>query len=143
MPEAEEHELAGIYRAKGLSASEATLVAHRLMQDPQMALDTKIREELGLDPQELGSPWGAAAYSCVSFAIGAAIPLVPFMLTHGTAAIAAAALLAMIGLFVVGVGVSLLTGRSAIFTGLRQVAIGGIAATVCYAVGLFIGVQVS
>lgn len=143
MPEAEEYELAGIYRAKGLSTSEAKLVAHRLMQDPQMALDTKIREELGLDPQQLGSPWGAAAYSCISFAIGAAIPLVPFLLTRGGPAIVFAALLAMIGLFVVGVGVSLLTGRSAIFTGLRQVAIGGIAATVCYAVGLFIGVQVS
>ena len=143
MPEAEERELAGIYRAKGLSSSEATLVAHRLMQDPQMALDTKVREELGLDPQELGSPWGAAAYSCVSFAIGAAIPLLPFLLTIGVPAIVAAALLAMIGLFVVGVGVSLLTGRSAIFTGVRQVAIGGVAAAVTYAVGLLIGVQVS
>jgi VIT1/CCC1 family predicted Fe2+/Mn2+ transporter len=143
MPEAEEHELAGIYRAKGLSSSEAALVAHRLMQDPQMALDTKIREELGLDPHELGSPFGAAAYSCLSFGLGAAIPLVPFLLSHGAPAIVAAVALAMIGLFVVGVGVSLLTGRSAIFTGLRQVAIGGVAAGVTYVVGLIIGVQVS
>lgn len=143
MPEAEEHELAGIYRAKGLTSREAAMVAHRLMQDPKMALDTKVREELGLDPDELGSPWGAALYSCLSFAAGAAIPLVPFLLSHGVAAIVASVALAMIALFVVGVGVSLLTGRSAIFTGARQVAIGAIAAVVTYIVGLIIGVQIS
>jgi vacuolar iron transporter family protein len=113
------------------------------MQDPKTALDTKIREELGLDPDELGSPWGAALYSCVAFAAGAAIPLVPFLLTHGAPAILISVALAMIALFMVGVGVSLLTGRSAFFAGARQVAIGAIAAGVTYVVGLIIGVQIS
>jgi VIT1/CCC1 family predicted Fe2+/Mn2+ transporter len=143
MPEAEEQELAGIYRAKGLSRREAELVAHRLMQDPEMALDTKVREELGLDPSELGSPWGAAAYSCATFAIGAALPLLPFLLTTGGPAIVASVVLALSALFLVGAAVSLLTGRSALFSGARQVAIGSVAAAVTYVVGLIIGVQVS
>jgi VIT1/CCC1 family predicted Fe2+/Mn2+ transporter len=143
MPEDEERELAGIYRAKGLSASEAALVAHRLMQDPEQALDTKVREELGLDPDELGSPWGAATYSFLAFAIGALVPLLPFLLTTGRNAIVVSVSLALIALFIVGVGVSLLTGRSAIFSGLRQAAIGGAAAAVTYIVGLVIGVQFS
>ncbi len=143
MPEDEERELATIYRAKGLSVSEAALVAHRLMQDPDQALDTKVREELGLDPDQLGSPWGAATYSFVAFALGAVLPLLPFLLTTGTAAIIAAVSVALVALFVVGVGVSLLTGRSALFSGLRQAAIGGAAAAVTYAVGLAIGVQLS
>jgi VIT1/CCC1 family predicted Fe2+/Mn2+ transporter/rubrerythrin len=143
MPEAEEHELAGIYRAKGLSRREAELVAHRLMEDPEMALDTKVREELGLDPSQLGSPWGAAAYSCATFALGAAVPLLPFLLTTGSGAIVASVGLALTALFIVGAGVSLLTGRSALFSGARQVAIGGVAAAVTYVVGLVIGVQVA
>lgn len=141
MPEAEEHELAGIYRAKGLSRAEAALVAHRLMQDPETALDTKVREELGLDPSELGSPWGAALYSCATFAIGAVIPLLPFLLTTGVPAIVASVGLALTALFIVGAAVSLLTGRSALFSGARQVAIGSVAAAVTYVVGLVIGVQ--
>jgi VIT1/CCC1 family predicted Fe2+/Mn2+ transporter len=111
------------------------------MQDPEQALDTKVREELGLDPDELGSPWGAASYSFLAFAIGAFVPLLPFLLTSGRPAIITSVTLALVALFVVGVGVSLLTGRSAIFTGLRQAAIGGAAAVVTYAVGLVIGVQ--
>jgi VIT1/CCC1 family predicted Fe2+/Mn2+ transporter len=141
MPEDEERELATIYRAKGLSSSEAALVAHRLMQDPEQALDTKVREELGLDPDELGSPWGAASYSFLAFAIGAFVPLLPFLVTSGRPAIIASVTLALLALFVVGVGVSLLTGRSAIFSGLRQAAIGAAAAVVTYGVGLVIGVQ--
>ena len=141
MPEAEEQELAGIYRAKGLSRQEAAMVAHRLMQDPQTALDTKVREELGLDPNELGSAWGAAAWSFVAFAIGAVIPLVPFLLTSGTAAILISVTLALVALFAVGAAVSLLTGRSLIFSGLRQMSIGGAAAVVTFAVGSIIGVQ--
>jgi VIT1/CCC1 family predicted Fe2+/Mn2+ transporter len=141
MPEAEEQELAGIYRAKGLSRQEAAMVAHRLMQDPQAALDTKIREELGLDPNELGSAWGAAGSSFAAFAIGAIIPLVPFLLTSGTAAILISVTLALAALFAVGAAVSLLTGRGLIFSGLRQMSIGGAAAVVTFAVGSIIGVQ--
>lgn len=141
MPEAEEEELAGIFRAKGLPPADAARVARHLMEDPRAALDTKVREELGLDPDELGSPWGAAMYSCIAFAIGALVPLVPYLLTSGTNALVGALALAFVSLFLVGAGVSLLTGRSLLFSGMRQVVIGAVAAAVTFAVGSFIGVQ--
>jgi len=105
-------------------------------------LDTKVREELGLDPDELGSPWGAAGSSFVAFSIGATIPLAPYLLTSGATALIAAFVLALAALFVVGAGVSLVTGRSLIFSGMRQVAIGALAAGVTFLVGTLIGVQV-
>jgi VIT1/CCC1 family predicted Fe2+/Mn2+ transporter len=141
-PDQEREELAALYRAKGLSEEEAELVATRLMQDPVHALDTKIREELGLDPDELGSPWGAAIYSFLAFGFGALVPLVPFLLTEGLPAIVAATFLALTALFIVGALVSLLTGRSLLFSGARQVAIGGAAALVTFVVGSIIGVSV-
>ncbi len=140
MPEKETQELAALYRAKGLAEEEAQLVATRLMQDPEHALDTKIREELGLDPDELGSPWGAAGYSFAAFGTGAFIPLAPFLLTEGLAAIGSSVILALAALFIVGALVSLLTGRSLLFSGFRQVGIGGAAALVTYIVGSIIGV---
>ena len=110
MPEKEREELAALYRTKGLSDHEADMVATRLMQDPESALDTKIREELGLDPDELGSPWGAAAYSFAAFALGAFIPLLPFLITEGTAAI----VLLVGGVFVLFIGLGgTLTGGNA------------------------------
>jgi VIT1/CCC1 family predicted Fe2+/Mn2+ transporter len=142
MPEAEEEELARIFRRKGLTRDESALVAHRLMQDPVAALDTKVREELGLDPDELGSPVGAAGSSFVMFAIGAVVPVVPFLLTSGAAALVASIALALLALFVVGAAVSLLTGRGIVFGGLRQVVIGALAATVTFLVGRVIGVAV-
>jgi VIT1/CCC1 family predicted Fe2+/Mn2+ transporter/rubrerythrin len=142
MPEKERGELAALYRSKGLSAEEAELVSTRLMQDPEAALDTKIREELGLDPDELGSPWGAAGSSFAAFALGAVVPLVPFLLTSGVPAIVISASLALVALFVVGALVSLLTGRSLLFSGVRQCAIGGGTALVTYIVGSIIGVSV-
>jgi VIT1/CCC1 family predicted Fe2+/Mn2+ transporter len=142
-PEQEQEELAGLYRSKGLSDEEADLVANRLMQDPEHALDTKIREELGLDPDELGSPWGAAGYSFVAFGAGAFVPLAPFLVASGIAATAVAVTLALVSLFVVGALVSLLTGRSLLFSGFRQVAIGGAAALITYLVGSLIGVSVA
>jgi VIT1/CCC1 family predicted Fe2+/Mn2+ transporter len=143
MPEKERDELAALYQAKGLSEEEAQMVSSRLMQDPEAALDTKIREELGLDPDELGSPWGAAGYSFAAFALGAVIPLAPFLLTSGTAAVVISAVLALIALFIVGALVSLLTGRSLIFSGLRQCFIGGGTALVTFIVGSLIGVSVA
>jgi predicted membrane protein (TIGR00267 family) len=102
-----------------------------------------VREELGLDPDELGSPWGAAAGSFVAFAIGAAIPVIPFLLTAGTNAVIASLALSLIALFVVGAGVSLLTGRGVLFSGTRQLVIGLAAAVVTYAIGSIIGVTVA
>ena len=143
MPEREREELAALYRTKGLSEEEAEMVSKRLMQDPEAALDTKIREELGLDPDELGSSWGAAGSSFAAFAVGAIIPLVPFLLTSGVAAIAVSATLALIALFIVGALVSLLTGRSLLYSGLRQCFIGGGTALVTFIVGSGLGVAVA
>jgi VIT1/CCC1 family predicted Fe2+/Mn2+ transporter len=143
MPEEEEAELAAIYRAKGFTPDEARTIAHRLFGDPEAALDTLVREELGLDPDELGNPIRAAAGSFLAFAAGAAVPVAPFFLGGGTAVFAASIVLSLAAMFAVGVGVSLLTGRSALFSGVRQVLIGVAAATVTFLVGRVIGVSVS
>jgi VIT1/CCC1 family predicted Fe2+/Mn2+ transporter len=143
MPDVEEAELAGIFRRKGLPEQDAAHMAQHLMEDPESALDTKVREELGLDPDELGSPWGAAIGSFVAFSVGAFVPLLPFLVTRDGPAFFGALVLAFVALFAVGAGVSLLTGRSALFSGLRQVGIGAAAALVTYLVGTLIGVQIA
>ena len=142
MPEEEEAELATVYRGKGFTPAEAEAIAARMFSDPEHALDTLVREELGLDPDELGSAWGAAAGSFVAFGVGALIPVIPYVLTTGSTAFVAAIALSIGALFAVGAGVSLLTGRSLIFSGGRQVLIGAAAAIVTYLVGLAIGVAV-
>jgi VIT1/CCC1 family predicted Fe2+/Mn2+ transporter len=142
MPEEEQAELAAVYRDKGFTEREANAVAERLLKDPEHALDTLVREELGLDPDELGSPWGAAAGSFVAFAIGALIPVLPYLVTTGAAAFVPAIVVSLAALFAVGAGVSLLTGRSLLFSGARQVLIGAAAAVVTYLVGHAIGVVV-
>ncbi len=142
MPEEEEAELAAVYRSKGFTRDEAATIAHRLFRDKDTALDTLVREELGLDPDELGSPWGAAGGSFVAFAIGASVPVLPYLLGEGAVAFYGALVLSLVALFAVGAGVSVLTGRSTLYSGLRQVAIGAVAAAVTYAVGTLIGVTV-
>jgi VIT1/CCC1 family predicted Fe2+/Mn2+ transporter/rubrerythrin len=143
MPEEEERELAALYMAKGFTRGEADAIAARMFADPQHALDTLVREELGLDPDELGSPWGAAAGSFLAFGIGAAIPVFPYLVTTGTTALVASLALSCVALFLVGAGVSLLTGRGLLFSGFRQLGIGVAAAAVTYAVGTVIGVGVA
>src|SRR5437870_9962619 len=86
MPQEEQAELAQVYRSKGFTEAEAATIAERMFRDPQHALDTLVREELGLDPDELGSPWGAATGSFVAFAVGALVPVIPYLLTAGSAA---------------------------------------------------------
>jgi VIT1/CCC1 family predicted Fe2+/Mn2+ transporter len=143
MPEEEEAELAAAYRAKGFAREEATRIAHRLFQDPEAALDMLVREELGLDPDELGSPWGAAIGSMISFAIGAAVPVIPFLFGGGFAVVIVSLGLSLIALFAVGAGVSMLTGRGLLFSGFRQLGIGLGAALVTYLIGSIIGVGVA
>ena len=142
MPHEEQAELAQVYRGKGFTEAEAAAIAERMFKDPQHALDTLVREELGLDPDELGSAWGAAGGSFVAFAIGALIPVIPYLLSTGGTAFVAALGLSVGALFAVGAGVSLLTGRSLLFSGGRQVLIGAAAAVVTYVVGLAIGVAI-
>ena len=140
MPEEEQAELAASYRAKGFTKEEADQIAERIFRDPETALDALLREELGLDPDELGSPWGAAFGSFVAFAIGAVIPVLPYLVGGGTAALALSLGLSLVALFAVGAAVSLLTGRGAIFSGVRQLVIGLAAALVTYTIGSIIGV---
>jgi VIT1/CCC1 family predicted Fe2+/Mn2+ transporter len=142
MPAEEQAELASVYRAKGFTESEANVIAERMFQDPGHALDTLVREELGLDPDELGSSIGAAGGSFVAFAIGAAIPVLPYLILGGHGAFVPAIVVSLGALFAVGAGVSLLTGRGLLFSGGRQVLIGAAAAVVTYLVGRAIGVSV-
>lgn len=143
-PEAEEHELALIYRAKGLEAGEAKRVASQMMRDKDKALDTLTREELGLDPAELGgNPWSAAAVSFCLFSVGAIFPAMPFLWAQGCRAIVQCIVLSALALASIGVFTSLFNGRSAAFSALRQVAIGLIAAAFTFGVGRLLGVSVS
>ncbi len=124
-PDAERDELALIYQAKGMAAGEAGQLAARLMADQATALDTLAREELNIDPKELGgSPWEAALMSFCLFAVGAIIPILPYVFLSGPAGIAASAVLAGLGLFAIGAAITLITGRNALLTGLRQVGFG-------------------
>jgi VIT1/CCC1 family predicted Fe2+/Mn2+ transporter len=143
MPEEEQAELASVYRAKGFNQAEADAIAARMFSDPQHALDTLIRGELGLDPEELGSAWGAAFGSFVAFGLGALVPVLPYLITAGFAAFVAAIVASLVALFIVGAAVSLLTGRGVLYSGGRQVLIGAAAATVTYLVGTLIGVGVA
>jgi vacuolar iron transporter family protein len=142
-PEDERRELAGIYERKGLSKELAEAVATQLMRDPQTALDTHAREELGLDPDEgLGSPIAAASASFVMFALGAFVPLIPFLFGSGGGAIALSAVLSGISLAGVGAAMSILTGRNPLFSGARMLAIGAAAAAITYFVGKVLDVRV-
>ncbi len=142
VPEEEMREISLIYQAKGLNKDEADKTAARLMENPEIALDTLVREELGLDPSELGSPWGAAASSFFAFAIGALIPVAPFVFADASIGyVVASAGMSALALFGVGAGGSLFTGRSALYSGARQVGLGVLAAAVTFAIGRLVGVS--
>ena len=142
-PEGERAELAEIYERKGVPVELADALASELSKDPATALDTHAREELGIDPDEgLGSPWGAASSSFLTFSIGALVPLVPFLFLEGTSAVIASALITALALLGVGALTARLTGRSPLLSGLRMLAIGGAAAVVTYLIGLALGVSV-
>jgi VIT1/CCC1 family predicted Fe2+/Mn2+ transporter len=141
-PEEEEEELALIYEAKGMQRDEAKALAHRLMSDKGTALATLSREELSIDPEELGgSPMEAAITSFLLFAAGALLPVLPFTFLSGAAATAGSLGLGTLGLFLLGAAITLFTGRPVLSSGLRQVAVGLAAAAVTYGVGRLIGVS--
>jgi VIT1/CCC1 family predicted Fe2+/Mn2+ transporter len=140
-PEEEAEELALIYEARGVDLAQAREVSQALLARPEQALDVLAREELGLNPDDLGSPLGAATASFLSFAIGAALPLAPFLAAmSGPRAIAATAVLTGAALFAVGLAISLFTGRHALRGALRMVLIGGGAGAVAFWVGRGLGV---
>jgi VIT1/CCC1 family predicted Fe2+/Mn2+ transporter len=140
-PEEELEELVLIYRAKGLPTAQAREIAQRIMSNREVALDTLAREELGLDPDELGSPWSAAFSSLLAFAAGAFVVVVPYLITGGAAALVAAIVLALIALAAVGASIGLLNGRSPVRGAVRQVAVGALAAGFTYGVGALIGIR--
>ena len=143
-PEAEQKELALIFQAKGLSRADAQRVAAALMRDKQAALDTLAREELGIDPAEMGgNPWTAAGFSFALFTLGAIFPVLPFLLTTGTAAVAASIGVSALALGAIGVVTSLFNGRGPWFSAARQVLFGCVAAGVTYGVGALLGVSLS
>ena len=139
-PEAEAQELALIYAAKGLPKREAGRLAQRMVADPEHALDTLAREELGLNPDELGSPLGAAASSFVSFAAGALLPLLPYLIAPNGSPLATVVSITAVALFGVGATLSLFTGRSSIYSGARMLTLGAIAGGMTFAIGHFFGV---
>jgi len=139
-PEEEAEELALIYAARGVAPAEARQLADTLTRDPARALDTLAREELGLNPQELGSAWGAAISSFVAFAVGAVIPLIPFFWPHPKQGLIWSIGLTAVALFATGATVSLFTGRGFLWSALRMVLIGVLAAGVTFFVGHLFGV---
>jgi vacuolar iron transporter family protein len=136
-PKAEQYELAGMFEARGVDPGLAAEVARQLSRDPDEALEIHAREELGVDPGNLPSPVVAAVSSFASFALGALLPVLPYLL--GADSLWPAAVLAAIGLFTAGAVVSRVTARTWWFSGLRQLLFGGAAAVLTYGVGSLIG----
>jgi VIT1/CCC1 family predicted Fe2+/Mn2+ transporter len=143
-PEEEAEELALIYQAKGLPPEQAKALGQRLIADHESALDTLAREELGVDPEELGgSAWVAAMTSFLLFSLGAIFPVFPYFFTAGTPALVASIALSVIALFVLGAAITIITGQSALKSGLRQVLFGVAAAAITFVVGRFFGTALS
>lgn len=139
-PLEEQRELELIYRAKGLDKETAKTAAEKIFANPEVALDTLAREELGLDPDELGSPYKVAASSFVAFAVGAAVPAIPYVFAVGNVALVLSIVLAAIALLIVGGTVGRLSGAGVVKTALRQFIVGAAAATVTFVIGRIVGV---
>lgn len=141
--DAEGAELELVYEQKGLHPSQAEGVAKVLMADPMTALDTHAREELGIDPGELGgSPWVAAGTSFLLFVVGAILPVLPFALFSGATAVGVTLGVSAFALFGIGAAITLLTGKSLMLSGARQLAFGAAAFAVTYGVGALFGTAV-
>ena len=139
-PDEEAEELALIYAARGVELEQARDMARTIFRDPEQALRSLAIEELGVNPDELGSPWVAALSSLLAFAGGAVVPLLPYAIDPGQTQIARVAAVSAAGLFVVGGATSLFSGRSAVHGGLRMLAIGSSAAAITYTIGRLLGV---
>lgn len=142
-PREEEEELSLIYQAKGIPEHEASRLANRIIQNPKTAIDTLAREELGLDPAGLGSPWTAATSSFIAFVLGAFVPVAPYLLTSGTAAWLASAALSFCALFSVGAVLSIFTSRGPLRSGARMLGIGLLVSAITYSVGWLLGISVA
>src|SRR5919106_2672218 len=141
-PKEEEEELSLIYQAKGIPEKEAAILARRIIQNPKTAIDTLAREELGLDPAELGSPWTAAMSSFFAFVIGASVPVAPYFFASGVTAWLASGSLSFCALFGVGALLSIFTARGPIFSGARMLGIGVLVSGITFTGGWLLGVSV-
>jgi VIT1/CCC1 family predicted Fe2+/Mn2+ transporter len=141
-PLEEQRELELIYRAKGVDPQTAKTTAEKIMADPKTALDTLAREELGLDPDELGNPKRVAASSFAAFAVGAAVPVIPYFFLSGLTALFVAVAMAVIAMLVVGGTVGRVSGLGVVRSAARQLLVGGGAAAVTYVVGRLVGTSV-
>ena len=141
-PHVETVELTQIYQSRGVDPDRARELAQQMMADPEIALQTHAREELGIDPDKLGSARGAAISSFFAFAAGALLPLMPWFLGSGTAATVASVVLGLVACAVVGTLLARFTGRSMFFSAARQVAIAAFAASVTFLIGNLVGVGV-
>jgi len=143
-PEGEEKELALIYITKGIPESQAMQMAKEIMLDKGQAHDLLVREELGINPEEMkGSAMEAAVTSFILFAVGAILPVIPFFFVGGMMAVLFSATLSAIGLFIIGAAITLFTGKNVLFSGFRQVAFGLIAAAITFGIGHFIGISLA
>lgn len=143
-PEDEAEELALIYEARGLTKENAQFLANQIMSNKEKALDTLVRDELGIDPQELGgSAWEAAITSFLLFAAGAIIPVIPFNFLSGLPAIITSISFSIVGLFLIGATITLFTGKPLFYSGMRMVIFGLIAALITFGIGLLIGGGIS
>jgi VIT1/CCC1 family predicted Fe2+/Mn2+ transporter len=140
VPDAEQAELAAIYRSRGVDEVTAAEVARQLSLDPEQVWRVHAREELGIDPDDLPSPWLAAGTSFLAFVVGAFVPLLPFVL--GRTGLLPVVLLALVASFVAGAVVSRFTDRSAVYSGTRQLLLSGAAAALTYGVGSLAGASV-
>ncbi len=138
-PEAERRELTAIYERRGVAPELAAELVAEVMRDPEVALETHAREELGVDPAALGSPWQAAISSFVTFAIGAFLPLLPWLFTAGTGATLASVVIGAVAALVVGGALGFFTGRSPVRSALRQLGVAAVAAAVTYGIGRAVG----
>lgn len=141
-PQEETEELASIYIARGLDPEQARDLAGAVMADPDIALEVHAREELGVDPDSVGDPIGAAVSSFGAFTIGAILPLIPWFLTEGWGAVIASVVIGLVAAAAVGAGLAHFTERSKVRTAGRQVLIAGLACAVTYAIGSVVGVAV-
>lgn len=143
-PEGETKELALIYMAKGIEEAKAHELATETMKDKQKAHNILVKEELGLDTEELSaSAWEAAIYSFILFAIGAVIPIIPFIFLTGFKAVLLSVAASAAGLFLIGAAITLFTGKNVWYSGLRQVLFGLAAAAITFGIGHLIGVSIS
>lgn len=142
-PDEEAEELALIYEARGVPIADARKMTRAMLTNREQLLETLAREELGLDPQALGSPWGAAISSFFAFALGAVVPLVPFVIGSIPNPELAAAILSAVCLFGIGVAVALFSGRSALFGGARMLAIGAAVGALTFAIGHLFGAEIA